>query len=503
MEDAPILDVRGLNKSFPGVHALKDFDLRLERGEVHAIVGENGAGKSTFLKILSGELHPDAGAIQFDGKEVAIRNTKAARTMGIGMVYQEVTLVPTLSVAENVFLGAPPKRGPLGAIDWATMYRQAEQRLGEYGVIADVQRQAREYGVGQQQLIETVRALSPELRLLMLDEPTSALSQEQIQILFDDVIRPMRKQGITVIYISHRLDEIFEIADNVTVMRDGEKIRTMPVNQTDEDTIIQLMVGREIEQRYVKEPAEQGEELLRVEHIRAEGLVSDVSLDARSGELVGVAGLMGAGRTEMAKCIAGLFHADGGRIYRNGREVSIKTPRDALENGIAYLAENRNESLVFQLNISPNITLADLSSVFSHGVLDAQRERQVGNRYIRELSIDAQGEWQRVLTLSGGNQQKVALARWLYSNVDVFILDEPTRGIDVGAKVEVYRLMNRILKDGKAIVMISSELPEIVQMSDRVFVLYKGRSVAEHRGADITQETIIRSATGREVEHAE
>lgn len=501
-----ILEAQNVHKRFGGTQALRDFNLQVQRGEVHALLGENGAGKSTFVKILSGDVIPETGTVYFDGQELTRLNTQLAsynphraRNLGISMVYQELRLVPGLTVAENILLGNYQRRSRgFPAIDWRWTERRAQQLVEHFGLDIDVTKTVRDLSVGSRQLVEVIRAVSLNVKLLLLDEPTSALSPEEIQVLFDNVIRRMREHGNSVIYISHRLPEVFEIADRVTVMRDGERISTSRVKDTNEDELIKHMVGREIKQRYVKTPQTLGEEVLRAEGIRVPGRVVDGRLNVRRGEIVGLGGLMGAGRTELAKGIIGLYPKSAGTVQMFGREVDTSTPGQALHAGIAYLSENRSEGLVLPLDIGGNITLAALDRVCTAAkVLRRDKETEVAEELIRQLDIDTRGVQQQVRELSGGNQQKVALARWIFTNVDVFILDEPTRGIDVAAKVQVYRIMTKLLKNGKAIVMISSELPEVVSLSDRVFVMHRGYTVAEHQGDQITQERIMASATGK------
>lgn len=488
-----ILVTRGISKSFPGVKALDQVDFTLNKGEVHALIGENGAGKSTFLKILSGNLQPDQGSIVYCGQQTAIKDTQMARNIGISMAYQELSLVPGLSVAENIFLGNYYYKGNSLVIDWETTRQKAKEIVRSYGLDIDVTRKVNRLGVGQQQLVEIIRAVSRDVKVLLLDEPTSALSRDEIDLLFC-IMRSMKEKGTAIIYISHRMEEAIEIADRVTVFRDGAKIETLDIKDTNEDRLIELMVGRQIEQRYVKERVPIGNTILEVEDLTAEGLVKHCSLKVRRGEIVGIAGLMGSGRTEFAKALAGIYQTSSCTIKVDGKEVTINNPLDALNHGIAYLAESRSESMVYPLDIAKNITLANLREVYRNGVLDKKKEIQDGEDFIERLDIETPSVKQRTRNLSGGNQQKVALARLIYSNVDVFVLDEPTRGIDVGAKVEVYNLLAKLLQNNKAVILISSELPEIVSLSDRVYVMYKGSIVAEYVDDEITQENIMRSA---------
>jgi len=503
MVDNTLLKVTALSKSFPGVQALKDINFNLKKGEVHALIGENGAGKSTFLKILSGNIQPDKGTINFEGKNIIIKNTKMARDIGIGMTYQELSLVPQLSIAENIFLGGYfYKNKLLPFIDWNMIYNKAEEEFDKYRLDIDVRKKANKVGVGQQQLVEIIRTVLKAAKILLLDEPTSALSKKEIDILFNDIINNKKKQGYTIIYVSHKIKEIFEIADRVTVFKDGEKVKTLNLEETDEDELIRLMIGGKIVKRYLKIRTNIGGTVLRVENLTAKGLCKDCSIDVRKREIVGIAGLMGSGRTEFAKTLIGLYKKDEGRIFKNGKEVKIKNPREALDTGIAYLGENRSEGLIYPLNVCFNITLSNFREIFNKGILNKNKENVVGEEFVNKLNIQTPSVKQKVVFLSGGNQQKVILARLIYSNVDVFILDEPTRGIDVGAKIEVYNLINELLKDGKSIILISSELPEILNLSDRVFVMHEGMIVAEYSGDEITPENIIRSAIGKGKQNA-
>ena len=488
-----ILVTRGLSKSFPGVKALDRVDFTLNKGEIHALIGENGAGKSTFLKILAGNLQPDEGTIIYRGQEVTIQDTQMARNMGIAMAYQELSLVPSLSIAENIFLGNYFFKAKGAIIDWETTQRKAAEIIQIHGLDIDVSMKVNRLGVGQQQLVEIIRAVSRDVQILLLDEPTSALSRDEIEVLFR-IMRGMKEKGTAIIYISHRLEEAMEIADRVTVFRDGAKIETLEIKDTSEDRLIELMVGRQIEQRYVKEQVPIGEVVLEAEGLAVEGLIRNCSLSVRRGEIVGIAGLMGSGRTELGKTLAGIYRRSAGTVKVDGREVVIKNPRDALNQGIAYLAENRSESVVYPLDVAKNITLANLQAVYHNGVLDKKKELQDAEDFVHRLNIETPSIRQKARNLSGGNQQKMVLARLIYSNVDIFVLDEPTRGIDVGAKVEVYNLLAQLVRDNKAVILISSELPEIVSLCDRVYVMFQGSVVAEYAGDEITQENIMRSA---------
>lgn len=495
-----ILKIENLSKSFPGVKALKNINFNLRKGEVHALVGENGAGKSTFLKILVGKLSQDTGNIYLNNKKVRIESTKVAKNLGISMVYQEIPLVPDISVAENIFLGNQflYKNRFIKIIDWKQTCEKASLIMKNYKLKLDVKTKIRNLSIGQQQFVEIIRAVSlKSLKILMMDEPTSALSDKEISILFEDVIERLKNLGISIIYITHKLEEAFRIADRITIFRDGEKVVTTNKCDINEDRVIQFMVGKTIKKRYIKEKVKIGEIVLQVNSLSLKGLIDNCKLELRKGEIVGIAGLMGSGRTELAKTLVGIYKMDSGEIIINGKRVNIKNPRDALKVGIAYLAEDRKESLVYQMDISSNITLSDLKKVFNHGILNKRYERKIGNSYIKKLHIETPSEKQKAINLSGGNQQKVVLARWLFRNIDIFILDEPTRGIDVGAKLEVYHLISKLLENGKSIILISSDLLEIVNLSDRVFVMHRGKIVANYAEDAINQENIMKSAIGK------
>jgi ABC-type sugar transport system ATPase subunit len=491
------LVVHNLDKQYPGVHALKNLDLEIFEGEVHALLGENGAGKSTFMKIIGGEIHKDQGEIFLGENKVPDHyNTSVARSLGIAMVYQELSLVPAMTVAENIYLRQFAIGSPFGITKWKDIFKQADDLVSSFDLSIDVRAKVKDLGIATQQLVEILRATVGNPKVLLLDEPTSALAQNEIETLFDKIIRPMKARGVSIIFISHKLDESFAIADRITVMRDGEKVGTTNVDDTNEDKIISMMVGRQIEEKYFKRNAQINEIVLGVDKLSKQGLIHNCSFSVRAGEIVGISGLMGAGRTELAKTLSGIISPDSGTITLHGNSYIFKSPDQAIKKGIGYLNEDRHEGLVLQQSISPNITLANFSEIFSHGVLNRSTESEIGNKYIKEFSIEAWGEKQIVKNLSGGNQQKVAIARWVYANTEIFIMDEPTRGIDVGAKVEVYRIMDALVQAGKAIILISSELPEIMSLADRIYVMYNGTIVDELERKEFNEERIMRSSAG-------
>lgn len=494
--DQPALAMRDIVKRFPGVLALDHAQLEVRTGEVHCLVGENGAGKSTLMRILAGAERPDAGAVFIDGQPVTIQTPHHAQDLGISMIYQEFNLSPYLSVAENIFLGREPRLGPTPFINWPRMYREAEEVLNRIRVWLDVRRPVHECSVAQQQMVEIAKAISVNAKIIVMDEPSATLTDHELQALFD-LVRTLREQGIAMIYISHRLDEIFTIGDRVTVMRDGRYISTNPVADVTRDHIIREMVGRELTEEYPKASLTRGEERLRVEGLTREGAFEDVDLTLHTGEIVGLTGLVGAGRTEVARGIFGADRVDSGRIILDGKPVRIRSPRDAIRHGIGLLTEDRkNQGLVLNMSVRENTTLANLTELVRGPFISGRREAEATQRYVEEIHIKTPHIEQAVRNLSGGNQQKVVLAKWLFTQSRVLIFDEPTRGIDVGAKTEIYRLINRLAQEGVAILIISSEMPEVLGMCDRILVMHEGRMAGELNRANASQESIMRLAAG-------
>lgn len=492
-ERQPILRMVQIDKKFPGVHALDRVDFDLEQGEVHVLLGENGAGKSTLMKVLSGSLPPDGGRIFVDGQEVHGLSPERARHLGIGMVYQELSLVPALSVAENIFLGKP-QRTRLGTIDWPRIYREAERSLADLGVAIDPKREVRRLDVAEQQLTEIARVLTARPRIVLLDEPTSALSDAERERLFA-LIRRLRERGVGLVYISHRLAEVPMIGQRVTVMRDGKVVGTLPVAQADEPTLVNLMVGRRLNEQYPKQRAVPGRRVLRLEKLGVRGHLHEVSLELREGEILGIFGLMGAGQPELARAIFGLERIQSGRVWIDEREVHLRSPTDAIRHGMGLLTRDRRQGLVPALPVAPNISLANISQLPLPSPLRLRAENRVAAEYVRSLRIQCPRPKRPVMYLSGGNQQKVLLARWLASRARVLLFDEPTRGIDVGSKAEVFALMNRLTGSGVGILMISSEMPEILAMADRILVMRGGRVTAELAAGQATQEQLLRWAS--------
>jgi len=487
--------MRGIEKSFPGVRALKGIDLALRQGEVLALLGENGAGKSTLIKILGGAQLPDAGVIEIDGRPVRIATPHDAQRAGIGIIYQEFNLVPALTARENLFLGQ--EGGWASLIQAGEERRRAQALFERLGVAVDIDSPCRELTVGQQQVVEIAKALLLNARIIVMDEPSAALTLKEVDHLFS-IVRELRSQGIGVIYISHRLDEIFAIADRVMVLRDGEHAGTQPIESLTRDRLIELMVGRKLADEFPKRQCEIGPERLVVRQLRRGNVVRDVSLSIRRGEVLGLTGLVGAGRTETARLIFGADRREAGSIALDGKVLSIRHPREAIAAGICLLTEDRKaQGLVLSQSVQENFGLPNLARFSRLGWIRERAERNALEAYVGSLQIKLSEREQAAATLSGGNQQKVVLAKWLERNAEVLIFDEPTRGIDVGAKYEIYLLINRLAAAGKAILMISSELPEILGMSDRILVMHQGKVTGEIRDVPAaTQEDVLRLAIG-------
>ncbi len=493
---APVLVMKGITKDFPGVRALDGVTLEVCRGEVHALVGENGAGKSTLVKILAGAVLRDRGEIRLDGRPVEISSPHAAQELGVSMIYQEFNLVPHLSVAENILLGREPQLLP-GVVDWRRMYRGAAAVLERLGVELEVRQPVSRLSVAQQQMVEIAKAISARAKIIVMDEPSATLTEHELVRLFE-LIRALRGDGVSIIYISHRLEEIFDIADRVTVLRDGRLIATRRVSEVTRDDIIHMMVGRPLTAQIPKREVPMGEEALRVEGL-SDGVVRDVSFAVRAGETVCLTGLVGAGRTEVARLIFGADAKSAGRILVYGKPVAIRSPRDAIRHGIGFVTEDRKEQgLVLGLTVRENITLAHLDLLSYWGFIRRRQERSAAARFVASLRIRTPSMEQLTRNLSGGNQQKVVLAKWLLTESRILLFDEPTRGIDVGAKAEIYQLMGDLAARGVAMLMITSELPEAIGMADRILVMHEGRIVAEIPRAEATQERIMLHATGGE-----
>ncbi|MBO9404473.1 MAG: sugar ABC transporter ATP-binding protein [Thermomicrobium sp.] len=496
----PILEARQITKRFPGVVALEGVSLTVFPGEVLAVVGENGAGKSTLMKILSGALQPDEGEILLQGRPVRFSDPRQALEHGIGIIYQELSVIDALSVGENVFLGRLPQRTGLpGAVDWPRVWHEAAQVLARVGAPIDPRQPVRGLSVAQKQLVEIARALSQDVQVLILDEPTSALSLQETERLFE-ILRGLRAQGVAIIYISHRLEEVFALADRVTVLRDGRVVGTLPIGEATRDGLIRMMVGRDLSAYFREVQSRPGVPRLEVRGLARADVLYDVSLTVRAGEIVGLAGLVGAGRTELARCLFGVDPIDAGEILVDGRPTRIRSPREAVLHGIVLVPEDRKlEGLVSSLSVRENVSLSVLARLARFGFPSRRREEELARSFVQRMRIRTPSLEQRVLNLSGGNQQKVVLARALATNPKVLILDEPTRGIDVGAKAEVHALIAELAETGMAILLISSELPEILSMSHRILVMSGGRIVAEFARGEATEERVLRAATGQRV----
>lgn len=493
----PIIELQGIVKHFGGVQALRGVDFHLFPGQVHALVGENGAGKSTLVKVLAGIHRPDEGVMKVDGKEIALRSPTQAQELGIAVVQQEPMLFPDLDVAENVFMGRHP-RDRYGRVDWKRMYREVEQLLASLDVSLSAHTPVQGLSVAEQQMVEIAKALSIQARVLVLDEPTATLSAREVEELFA-IVRQLRERGVAVLFVSHRLEEIFAIADSLTVFRDGSHIITAPVSEMTTEEIIKHMVGRELSNLFPKGEAEIGVVVLEVRQLTRPGVFADVSFQLHRGEILGFAGLVGAGRTEVARVLFGIDRAESGEIWLKGKKISLRSPQQAMEHGIAYVPEDRHQQgLVMNFSIAANITLAILQQISRLGLVDPRREQKIAGDYSGQLRIRSSGVEQLVSALSGGNQQKVVLSKWLATNPSILILDEPTRGIDVGAKAEVHRIVSDLAAEGLAIILISSELPEVLAMADRVVVLHEGRVTGTFSRSEATQERVMFAATGQE-----
>ena len=496
MESA-ILQMREIRKEFPGVVALDNVDLDLKKGEVHVLFGENGAGKSTLIKIISGALEKTSGTIRINDQITPIQNPKHALELGICTIYQELNLVPELTVGENIFLG----REPISSSGWINNKKLTVKTghiLDDLGVDIDPEVKVSGLSIAMRQMTEISKAISMDCKILILDEPTSALTWQEIKHLFK-IIRKLKKQNVAIIYISHRIEEIFEIGDRVTVLRDGKVVGSRDIENTGQSELIQMMVNRELKEFYPQRSVKIGEESLCVEELSSQPKLEDISFSARRGEILGLTGLMGSGRTELALAIFGVDPIDEGNIYINGKQCKINSPRKAMQLGLGYVPEDRQlQGLVLKLSLAKNISLTNLEQVSSKGMINFQAEHKQAEKAIKDLRIKATGTDQEVRNLSGGNQQKVVIGKWLACQTDIFILDEPTRGIDVAAKVEIYNLINSLADQGATIILISSELPEVLGMCDKIMVMREGRINGLFESKKVNQEILLKCELGVE-----
>jgi ribose transport system ATP-binding protein len=497
--DDVILKMEEITKTFPGVRALDNARFELREGEVHALVGENGAGKSTLMKVFAGIYKKDAGRIFYRGKEVEIPNPRAAQQLGISMIHQELNLMPHLTVAQNIFIGREPRRGVKFILDEKAINEKTQQLLATLHLKLDPRAKVSDLTVAKQQMVEIAKSLSFDSKVLIMDEPTAALTESEIEELFR-IIRQLREKGVGVVYITHRLEELKQISDRVTVMRDGHYVDTVRTQDAKIDQIISMMVGRTIYEASPEVPENPSQEVvLEVKNLNRGSAIKDVSFNLKRGEILGFAGLMGAGRTEVARAVFGADPIDSGEVYVLGQKVQIKSPSDAVQHSIAYLSEDRKRyGVTLAMDVENNIVLAAFGKFLGWlGWVNSARTRTTAAHFVEALSIRTPGLQQKVQNLSGGNQQKIVVGKWLTADTNILIFDEPTRGIDVGAKSEIYRLLNDLAQQGKSIIMISSELPEILRMSHRVVVMCEGRITGELNIAEATQEKIMKYATQR------
>lgn len=492
-----LVELRDISKSFHGVQALNNVSLKVKKGTVHALMGENGAGKSTLMKVLAGIHAPDSGSIFIEGAKVTLKDPQGALDHGIAMIHQELSPVTEMTIGENIFLG----REPLfvtGTINYKKLYQDAETLLRNLKLSLNPKKKMKTLSVAGMQLVEIVKALSYNSKVIIMDEPTSAIADQEVEKLFE-IINMLKSQGKAIIYISHKMDEIYKISDEITIFRDGQYIATKPSKELDYDNLIRMMVGRELIDMFPKaNKRTKNETVLSVKGMTSNGKFQNVSFDLKQGEILGMTGLMGAGRTEIVEAIFGMRKLDEGTIYINGDKVQIKTPMDAIKHKIAFVTENRkDEGLFLPMTIQKNISMVSMEQLSSYGFIQNKEEKEAVSTLYHDLKIKAYSPQQKVETLSGGNQQKVVLAKWLLTKPNILILDEPTRGIDIGAKAEIYKLMSKLVKEGHSIIMISSEMPEVLGMSDRILVFCEGKLTGELNSEEATQEKILDLATSQ------
>lgn len=491
-----LIEMAGIHKSFSSVQVLKDAAFQLRAGEIHALMGENGAGKSTLMKILTGVYKADAGLVKVKGREVMFADPTQAEEIGVAIIHQELNIIPKLTVAENMFLGRQLTYGKTGIVRDKEMKRKTREYLRRLGVELDPDAAADTLSIGQQQMIEIAKALSKSAEVLIMDEPTAALTDREIEALFK-IMDQLRREGVGIVYISHRMEEIFQMCDRISVLRDGAFLGTETIAETTVEHIVRLMVGREIGERYPERSSRIGAERLRVENLSDGRKLSGISFSAAAGEIVGIAGLMGAGRTEIVRMLFGADKKKHGKIHIDGREVAITSPSRAIEEGIVFVTEDRkHQGLVLGMSVRENLSLTNYKRIASSGVISAKKDNDLSDKMIKRFNIRTRDSEQTVKSLSGGNQQKVAIGKWLGELPKVFIMDEPTRGVDVGAKKEIYSMMNELSEQGVAIIMVSSDLPEVLGVSDRVIVVHEGRISSILDKTQMNQEAIMHAATG-------
>lgn len=491
-----MIEMSGITKAFSGNVVLNNVSFELKPGEIHALMGENGAGKSTMMKILTGIYERDAGSIKVNGEEVVFKSPKDAEKLGIAVIHQELNILPELTVTENLFLGNEKTYGLFGILKKKEMYNEAKAVLAKLGLEIDPNTRAGDLSVGKQQIIEIAKAIMSDAKYIVMDEPTAALTDREIETLFV-TIRELQAKGIAFVYISHRMEEIFAICDRITILRDGTYVGVRNIPETNFDEIVSMMVGRELGERFPSRNAVIGAVKLKVENLSSAGAFEHVSFELRKGEILAVAGLMGAGRTEVAQTLFGYRKKTAGKVFIDGKEVKISSPIEAMKNGLGFVTEDRKtEGLVLDFSIKENIMLTNLEKGSKAGVISKVKENEMAKRYIEQLRIRTASADLAVKSLSGGNQQKVVIGKWLGTNPDILILDEPTRGVDIGAKKEIYQIMNNLAEAGVSILMISSELPEVIGMADRVLVMQEGRLTGMVTKENMTQENIMHYATG-------
>ena len=489
------IEMKGIDKSFGTNQVLKNAGFLLKDGEVHALMGENGAGKSTLMKILTGVYTRDAGTVLVDGKEVVYKNPQEAEKAGIVFIYQELNVLFDLTVEENLFMGKELTKG-FGICDKKAMRKKAQEIMDRMGVNIPVTAQMSDLSVGQQQMVEICKALMVDAKVLIMDEPTAALTQSETEVLFE-VIKSLRAKGVSIVYISHRMEEIFELCDRITVLRDGSYIDTKYIKDINMDDIVQMMIGRTIGERFPKRDVQMGKEVIRVEGLTSGKLFKNVNFSVRAGEVLGVSGLMGAGRTEIMQAIFGNIPVESGKIYIDGKEVTIKNPRQAIAAGIGFITEDRKtEGLLLEKSIAENIEIVNLNKVSKNSVISMAKQKALVKKGIEEFRIKCFGPDHECNNLSGGNQQKVVLAKWIYTDPKILILDEPTRGVDIGAKKEIYSVINDQAAKGVAVIMVSSELPEVLGMSDRIMVVHEGKVTGIVEASEVDQAKVMTLATG-------